>query len=335
MADINILMMGGRRAGKTSILAALDECCSNKLSDVDNISVFCTEGGGLLSEKSTELATYFTDPTYTTRQTFVPDQTPTDNPKDFLYQVDVGDRNTGYTLKFTDVPGEYYEQPQHFEEVQAMVNKSHVILIAIDTPHMAEDIEEATGVGEAHFEFNRVYEISRFFKSAFQNNKQPRLVIFVPLKCEKYYYRNKLKQVNQLVKKGYESLLETLSAPDIKALCTVAIMPICTIGGAEFFRFHEDKRSVGDYNYVRDSDKRHYRPEFCEQPLFLTLRYLITLAEQSKKKQWKIYRLFSELLGNAAKLDDLTKCKDDLTSLLRTDAANHFELIQDPMGIMK
>lgn len=332
MADVNVLMMGGRRAGKTSVLAALDECCDQVLSHVDDISVFCTEGGGLLSEKVTELKNYFTNPVYTDSQVFRPDQTPTDNPKSFEHEVRIGDRESGYTLKFTDVPGEYYASAQYNETVQAMVNKSHVILIAIDTPHMMEKIDEATGVGKGHYEFNRVREISYYFKKAFQENKDPRLVILVPLKCEKYYYQNKMEKVCQMVQKSYTPLLDILGSGDIRERCTVAIMPILTMGGAEFFKFDGDLRNVGIYNYVRDSNKRCYQPRFCEQPLFLTLRYLVAVAEKAKKKQWALVRLFKETFRNAAKMNDLVKCKQTLSELLKTNE-DGYVILQDPAGI--
>lgn len=332
MADVNVLMMGGRRAGKTSILAALDECCDKMLSKVDDISVFCTEGGGLLTEKVTELNGYFTNPVFTDNQIFRPDQNPSDNPKSFEYEVRIGDRETGYTLKFTDVPGEYYASQQYNEWVQNMVKKSQVILIAIDTPHMMEKIDEATGVGKGHYEFNRVREISYFFKKAFQDNKDPRLVIFVPLKCEKYYYQNKMDKVRQMVEKSYAPLLDIFRAGDIRDLCTVAVMPILTLGGAEFFKFDGDLRNVGIYNYVRDNDKRRYNPQFCEQPLILILRYLVAVAEKAKKKQWMVVRLFKEVFRNAAKMNDLMKCKQTLTELLKTDE-DGYVILQDPADI--
>lgn len=332
MADVNVLMMGGRRAGKTSVLAALDECCDKALSQVDDITVFCTEGGSSLTDKVTELESYFTDSVFTDSQTFRPDQTPTDNPKSFDYEVRIGERESGYVLKFTDVPGEHYEKQEHHEDVQNMVNKSQVILIAIDTPHMMEKIDEATGVGEGHYTFNRVREITYFFKKAFQNNKDPRLVIFVPLKCEKYYYKGQLDKVSKMVEKGYAELLDILRSGEIRDLCTVAVMPICTLGGAEFFKFDGDIRNVGIYNFVRNTENRKYDPKFCEQPLFLILRYLVAVAEKAKKKQWTMIRLFNEVFRNVARMNDLIECKQTLTDLLKTDG-DGYAILQDPANI--
>lgn len=313
---MKITMMGARGVGKTSVLTSM-------YSNMNEA----------ISEKVMELENYFTDPVYIDSQVFRPDQTSTDNPRYFQHEVRIGDRESGYTLKFTDIPGEYYASPQYNEVVRNMVNKSQVMLIAIDTPHMMEKIDEATGIGEGHYVFNRVREITHYFKEAFKENKEPRLVIFVPLKCEKYYYKNKMDKVSQMVKTSYKPLLDILGAEGNRDLCTVAIMPILTLGGAEFFRFDSDLRDVGIYNYVRNIEKRKYAPQFCEQPLILILRFLVAVAKKAKNKQWAIVRLFKETFRNAARMNDLLKCKQTLTELLKTDG-DGYVILQDSADLM-
>ena len=213
-----------------------------------------------------------------------------------------------------------------------MFNESHIIIITIDTPHMVEKTEKSTEFGKYHLEFNRVPEITRFFKTAFQGTMEERMVLFVPLKCEKYYYRNKMAMVNETLKKGYSDLLNFLTNDDLKDLCTVGIIPILTLGGAEFYEFN-DNGYAGIYNYLSDVSLRKYAPEHCEQPLFYTLYYLIKIAEYNQLKKSKIIRWFSEKFTNTAKLNDLVSCKETIGCLIKKDKALGFELLQNPLGI--
>ncbi len=329
MADLNVLMIGGRRAGKTSVLAAMDQCSNEALADVPELYVSCQEGGVNLQLKKTELNFYFTEK-YMRSMTFTADLNPDITPQTYTYEVTVNDRNSGYTLNFMDFPGEWFTNPEKQDELQEKVNMSQVIIITIDTPHMVESIEEATGVGKYHYEFNRVPEITRFFKNAFQKSKEERMVLFVPLKCEKYYYRNQMNLVSKVLKTGYSELLRFLGNDEIKGLCTVGIVPILTIGGAEFFKFN-DNGYAGMYSYVKDLSLRKYNPKYCEQPLFLTLYYLIKMAEANKADQGVIVRWLSELFLNSAKLNDLVSCKKKLEQLIETDQTAGFEIIQNPI----
>ncbi|MBR1969107.1 MAG: hypothetical protein IKA17_01995 [Clostridia bacterium] len=331
MADINVLMMGGRRAGKTSVLAAMDQCCNELLATIPNLSVSCKDGGVNLTLKKNELEHYFTQ-RYMKNMMFTADVNPSVTPDTYTYEVNVNNRDSGYTLNFMDFPGEWLFSADKQDELQKMVDMSQIIIITIDTPHMVESIDEATKVGKYHSEFNRVPEITRFFKNAFQKSKQERMVLFVPLKCEKYYYRNKMNIVSQTLKNGYSELLSFLANDEIKELCTVGIVPILTIGGAEFMKFN-DNGYAGIYSYVEDLSLRKYNPKYCEQPLFFTLNYLIKMAERNKLQQGKISRWFKETFTNAAKLADLIDCKETLEKLIETNPEMGFEIIQNPLGI--
>ena len=330
MADINVLMIGGRRAGKTSVLAAMDRCCNELLASVPNINVSCTDGGVNLTLKENELEHYFSK-RYMKNMVFTPDLNPSVTSDTYTYEVNVNNRDSGCTLNFTDFPGEWLNSDEKQEELQNMLDISQIVIITIDTPHMVESIDDATMVGKYHYEFNRVPEITRFFKKAFQASKKERLVLFVPLKCEKYYYRNKMKTVNETLKIGYSELLDFLANDEIKELCTVGIVPILTLGGAEFFKFSENGYA-GKYSYVQDAALRKYSPKYCEQPLFWTLNFLIKMAKKNKEHQGRFSRWFKETFFNAAKMTDLAACEQTIEQLIETDHGLGFEIIQNPIG---
>lgn len=341
MADISVLMMGGRRAGKTSILAAMDKCCKEILSTDAQLQVVCQAGSVEVMLKITELSDYFTDPRYTKSRKFIPDVNPSCNESTFEYECKVKGRPSGFTLRFTDVPGEYYADYDRKSEVEDMVRKSQVLMIAVDSPHLMESTgdssESVNGYCRYHEQYNRVAEITDFFKTAFQNNEdmhsQNKLVIFVPLKCEKYYFRHEMERLHDMIKKGYEDLFRFLSSPGINEICTVAIMPILTIGGAEFFKFTKGSY-VGEYNYVENAALRSYLPQYCEQPLLLTLQYVISLARRKAEGKFLLFRMFSEVFGNQAKLEDLKNCEHDIKSKIMRDPTLGFDIVQDPIKMI-
>lgn len=337
MADINVLMVGGRRAGKTSILASMDKCCRRQLAGVEQLSIVRDEDSGIaLNAKLTELKRYFSA-AYMKRPTFIADLQPTPNSYVYGFDISVNDRDIGYKLSFTDVPGEWMYDTAQEQNMQQFMDNSQVVIIAIDTPHLVEQIDPATGYGKYHKEFNRVEEITRFFKRTFQNSPSEHLVLFVPLKCEKYYYRNSkawnMTMISQTVQAGYRELLDFLTQSSVAELCTVAIVPILTLGGAEFNRF-DTNGFAGIYSYVMDSALRKYNPQYCEQPLFFTLQYVIAMAERNKKNKGKISRWFGETFRNEAKLKDLIACRGTLQNLIIRDQSLGFNILNDPLRMV-
>lgn len=327
MADINVLMVGGRRAGKTSLLASLKECCD--LFDLDQLTISAKIGVNDMNLKIEEMTKYFKDRVALGHSIFAPDHGHTGSYEYYEFEVNVNNSKSAYTVGFTDVPGEYYGSNEKGiipdwqfkeikEELQTRIKNSQVFLIAIDTPHLMEKMDRSLGYGEGHEKFNRVHEITEFFKKAFEESAQPRLVLFVPMKCEKY--RKKMGKVAECVKKGYAQLITQLSSA-VGGLCTVAIAPIFSLGCAQFLRFqNNDCREVGEYHFVtNDQGKCVYSPENCEQPLLRIMQYLMNTAKQQKEKKNTVVRWFQERFLGQARLADLLACEDELNDTVIED----------------
>lgn len=346
--EINILMMGGRRAGKTSILAAVDECCTKTLVGNENIKINVKLGGSQLHVKQTELKMYFLDPRYIEKNEFVPDLNPSDNIEEYVYEVCV--KNSKYVFRFTDLPGEVFSPKRSGEDIKItelreklpkIVAKNHVLMIAIDTPHLMEyPHNDINGICEYHTEFNRSDIITDFIKDNFlatgkikRKDIDDKLIIFVPLKCEKYLYNGKMKDIPDCVRKGYDDLLSHFASPGPKEKFSSVIDPILTIGGAEFYRFDDDARATGRYNYVYDPALRHYHPQYCDSPMFLILLYMIQIAKSGKQRQNGLVRFFGEKFGKQASLNDLISVENDIKSMLNSNKPEGFDVIQDPIGM--
>lgn len=343
MAEIKVLMMGGRRCGKTSVLAAIDDCCSNALLKVKDLEIVCAEGGSALSTKQNELTYYFT-PEHRRRfpNEFKADYNPSQDSPTYTYKVDLCTRKTGFDLEFKDIRGEDLNKELHPEMVpvlQQLFKESQIVIIAIDTPKLIEGADDLLGdnVGGQHIIHNRVDEITDFFKDAFTENNHNKLVVFVPLKCEKYYYNNEMDKVRAYVKKGYPKLFEFLGSPNVRQRCAVAIAPILTLGGAEFFMLSDDPELSDDYCYVMPPNEAKYTPKCCEQVMFLILKYLISAAEEAQKERNVIFRIILQRLFGRAKPEDLLSCKKTIKELIEAndDASLKVEIVQDDIGLMK
>lgn len=359
---INVLMCGGRRTGKTSIMAAMQR---------DMQRLFANGNIVLQMEKSSSLVLYqreqeqlFSEENLDKMSYFAADN-PNGSREDYGCKVTLkGDFKSPIALNFIDIPGEWFVDAAHEKDVQALIEESQILVIAVDSPHLMEK------GGRYHDVFNRPVEITSFIKRAFQGSDIYRLILFVPVKCELYRNnsaRGKGKSMEDLlaaVKSGYDELLEYLEAVQ-KKQCTVAVAPCITMGGLEFLQFvapvDEDGALVTDpegqplpdiminsrngcldmvwlseYTYLFDASGEHfYKPEDCAQPLLNILLFFVAMGALRTKKASFFTRLLGKLFRNLPDQDVLDASKSDLLRTLKTDAKEGYAVLNDPLTMMK
>lgn len=184
------------------------------------------------------------------------------------------------------------------------------------------------------------------------------MILFVPLKCEKYYNQRKLsedrmEELNVKVKKAYEKLITFITQGENKDRYECAIAPIFTLGNARFNRFagNDTNASDGSNNYYImnakgypdkplysfDIDATEPAPEYCEQPLLYTLVFLLKWAEQTKTRK---SGLLGSILGMAdtmaSRFLKIPGAKDfaDRSEFLRSKLKKEgdgYEIICDPL----
>ena len=189
--------------------------------------------------------------------------------------------------------GEWISNYSNEDEIGEEVEKSDVIIIAIDSVLLMEENENPDGLGKFNSQ-NAVENVTNFVKSFMQpedtiNNHK--MVLFVPLKCEKYYWENEdkdsiyydcgMKKLNEAVRRAYKDLIDFFQKPNNKQYFDVAILPILTIGGIQFYEFTADKNATKvqsgemefEYCIPRGADKPKFQPLNCEQPLIYALLF--------------------------------------------------------------
>ena len=85
---------------------------------------------------------------------------------------------------------------------------------------------------------------------------------------------------------------------------------------------------------MEDKAQRAYLPKYCEQPLFLSLQYMISLARRESEGKLVLFLKLSELFGNRAKLEDLKACADGIRDRILIDPEKGFGVIQDPVKML-
>ena len=351
---INVMMFGGRRCGKTSVIAAMKKCFEN-IYGTDDITISLPEQDKsvVISDKYTEIEGYFNKQT----QGIVFDAatTSTDDLSEYKLRVSLKSKSTGsIILNLCDYPGEWLDS-NHTDKQQSLskrMKKCRIILIAVDTVFLMEKTNSKKNDAIGIYNENRNYsrKVADMVKESFKVNddEQPKMVMIVPLKCEKYYNKGDMQLVNEKIHAAYKPLFDFLGGTN-KNKYEVVIAPILTLGAntAQFARFgrNEDDEIELDpdlhipaktmYNFVNVNCE--YSPQYCEQPLLYSLSYLIDYIEKLKRAEkkespWykKIYLAAMEYFGNIASAEDFLRVKDEITGKLKKKG-DGYEIVSDPL----
>lgn len=363
MADtINVLMCGGRRTGKTSIMSAMQRDMQSLFADGSIVLNMMDRSGELALYQRKQRRIFSTQ--NLDKLSYYDEMDATDQETNYPCKITLrGDYQSPIELNFKDIPGEWFVKPEFEEKILELITQSQILVIAVDSPHLVEED------GRFHDVYNRVTELTTAIIRSFQGNSLYRLILFVPLKCERYRdngLRGDKKDMHYLieaVKSGYRELLTYLSNSQ-KNQCTVAISPCITMGGLEFLQFVApadadgnlltdekdaplpavsinpetgklDMNWLSEYTYLfNESGDHFYKPEDCAQPLLRILLFFVAIGKLRIKNQDIISRLLGLLfrLPNQKVLD---ACKNDLLSKLKTEESEGYAVLNDPLGAMK
>lgn len=249
-----ILMMGGRRAGKStilsSILSQLDKNTPGTICTIidktDYTQAIETKNGKeplpTLDIKQKEIKSYINKRQKNTE--FLVDMSPTYGKASYILEVSAN--NTAINLEFIDVPGEWMRAnvAEHAKLV-SLVAESDVFVVAIDTPFIMNAEEDVNSV------YNRVNEITQAMsKLKIGSPADLKQIILCPVKCEKWVKNGEFDKVTEKVKLAYRNLINRwVTCPEV----TIQIMPIQTVGGllcsrllpAKLF-FKDDDDRIGE-----------------------------------------------------------------------------------------
>lgn len=294
-ATMKACMMGPRAVGKTTILTSIFHNTSESIAQTNLKFVADADTLARMNTCRNEINSIFEEcKSVIDRPSAGVSSTSSVNI--FHYEFGLKGKATAVDLEIKDFPGEFINGGLHSGDVDQFIAESNAVLIAIDTPHLMEEKGS----------FNEAKNMSQVICNYFKNNvgdEDEKLILLVPLKCEKYYYQHRMAEVNASVKEAYKDLIEFLNTTP-QVAC--AITPILTIGGIEFDDFSRNGSGTIITNPGGLPDETHYkfyaprpklRPMYCVQPLYYILSYVTNQYADNQSKGNVFKRFVSNLFN--------------------------------------
>lgn len=288
-AMMNVLMLGSRGVGKTSLLTSMYEQLKF-IVDATHLLLTPDEESGSVERLGECLAKLKeVSMNVTASGGLEGDQ----DFRDYVFKMGHVDRKPDMKLNFIDCPGGALASGAPADQrarLRELVNACEVVIIAIDGPALMErmvatrdkDGRTIKEEGRWNEEINKPFQITALFKNYYQDLTENRLVLLVPVKCEAY-----VKDINGVdnpgratamiskVKEGYKDLLSFLRT---RGNVAIAITSVQTIGSVYFSHYDvlkEHGREIAVPRFFAPNPAVGYSPRDNEQPLRYLLRFFM------------------------------------------------------------
>ena len=313
--EIKVLMLGGKRCGKTTVLSSMYGAINAALAATGMSIVADNATQGALNVARWSIIQHM-------KQFEVPltscevDDNPTSAERSYSFslrrEVNGKPRGNGIPFRIYDIPGEWLTNDSA-GRVKALIKECQVIIIAIDTPYLFAKMTDK-GYGQYHEKYNKPLEIANFFKNTLSaEDIRDRMILFVPIKCERYYHldrsvhlrefgRRYMREVTNAVSIGYRDLILYLRTNEVLANnCTIAVTPILSAGGIDFVNFRMDEETGMMVSYYQapeflSDNEVGYCPKFCEQPMIYILAFLLLQTCDIRQRSNPLYQFGNTLL---------------------------------------
>jgi hypothetical protein len=290
MQELQITMLGPSGVGKTTLLTAMYEQFESNIGSTDLQLTPDDESSAILQDNLVDLKSLLDvfEPRGRMGIQGTEAISGPDSLRSFTFGLGRKGEKPSLQLRFRDYPGGYLGSQASKEErefVRTLLRESVAVLIAIDAPALMEDPK-----GILNEKVNRPQQIKDLFNAAYQDLDSPRLVIFAPVKCEKYIKDEKQsKELIERVKKSYENLIQFFDSEKVSPQIASVITPVQTVGSVIFSRVEYDQYNNPHFYFRKTRHDAQYSPKDSEQPLRYLLRFLLRLHFDSRSKSWGIF----------------------------------------------
>lgn len=237
--ELKVLMMGGQRVGKSSALAAVINAFMTppinaylQAKDKTQLDKSGAEKQEPIMSKLDDIKKLLIEKRW---KTILVDSGKTSKVWHYRLEIGIPDTRKKMSILFTDVNGEFYENGNlNQETIESFVQDYDVFIVAVDTPCLmgAMDPNNKFVNNIINDKFNYVDDIDNVLSSInFKDDIGAKLVLFVPIKCEKWADENKLSDVVENTKKIYARTIDQLEAYNNIG---IEFLPIQTVGSIKF-----------------------------------------------------------------------------------------------------
>ena len=184
MNEIKVLMLGGKRCGKTTVLSSMCGAINKTLAGTELYLDVDPETAQELDKARASIIEHmkkFETPLTSCEV----DDNPTSAERSYSFRLkrNVAGKGKGEGIPFRihDIPGEWLgESQQGAQRVKELIKDCQVIIIAIDTPYLFNKMTDK-GYGQYHEEYNKPLEITNFFKNTLTvEDLKDRMILLSP-----------------------------------------------------------------------------------------------------------------------------------------------------------
>ena len=280
---MKVCMMGPKAVGKTTVLTAVFNEMQKQIAGTELNLIALGDTNAELITRQHQLTAMFKK-----QEDIVDNKEQANNPQGgiaatayetrFDFSLGFIGKDPIMDLEILDFPGE--NVVKYPDNVKSYIKESQAVFLAVDTPHLMERDGDFNGVK------NKPDIITQLFSEAINSIDSEKLIVFIPLKCEKYLNEKRMPEIIARIEQEYQSLIDLFKC-NTNICCTIA--PILTLGGVEFedFSYHADGKvrlapdDCPENVLYRYAGEKKYAPLFCSQPLYALLSFV---AAQYKRE---------------------------------------------------
>lgn len=274
-----IVMVGPRGVGKTSLLAAMYNELEKELKKI-KCNLF-TESGPTTMRIGKQLRDLKSVASSSGVKIQAGEGIDASQQKEtYTFHLDVGNSGSpAVTLEFIDLPGGWYTESGD-KQANDIMSKSHVSFLAVDaTALMEAPLKEEPRIGKYHETINFPFEIRQAYKGV--NFADGHVVILALIRAETYVHSGSIKQLIEKTQKAYAELAGDLANKGIPLLgCYVE-----TVGSLTFNAFTENDGKVSSH-FMRDP-QIGYRPNRCAVPLRIAAAKALGAANNNAQSHFE------------------------------------------------
>lgn len=278
MNELKITLLGPSAVGKTSLLTSMYEQFK-RISFQANLQLIPeAESHAILKKRLKELKSL----TETFKVQPGAGISGSSEVRSFIFDLAEQEKKPFLRLNFYDYPGGFISDkasPNERKFVRELMNDAAAVVIAIDTPALM------MSKGKFNEYINKPKQITAMFKEAYKDIREPRLVIFAPVKCEMEMIKGDraAKQLLERIKKEYADLLNFLSSPPLNSQVAIAITPVQTLGSVICTMIEEPRNNyLPTFGFRKISRDAEYSPVDNDQPLRYLLRFLLKMHHEER-----------------------------------------------------
>jgi hypothetical protein len=205
--------------------------------------------------------------------------------KDYEFGVGLKNKAPRFTLRFTDYGGEKLTEDGGAlkQTIYDRLAASPVIILAVDAPALMYD------GGRYHNEVNLPEDMYEVVKQIMQRDDRHRLLLLVPLKCERYMETTQgAQELAGQVQEGYKSLLAHVSHRDVRHRVATVVIPVQTTGTI-WFSSATDGPGGPAFQFRSKVLNAPFNPVDAEQPLRYSLRFAINVYRHERRGAFRTF----------------------------------------------